>query len=558
MGFASKSALWLVFLGMAIFQAYAQEKVFVPQEGEVVEGEFVISKELEITLPAAQRIFQKVPPDEIDSRQTDELQYSFKSYTPQITDIRTRLRVLKLKDETLLSSGPASYITLGVGNYITPYLDAALNSTPGKTSNYGLKVHHLSSRNGPVDKSNSGDGHSSISLFGKYIGGGASIGGDLGYVMDKYHFYGYDAGADVSRDSIRQVFNEVNLGVNIQSNALESPLQYDIFGKLHNIADRYDASELAFKAGLDANYLLDDNMSAHLGLDMLFASYKNPDKINRAFVRINPSFVFETFGITLDVGVNIVNHNDSLHVNNNTIIYPTAKATYALTDNISAYGVLEGDVEEVTYKNLVNENPYLQANIPLTHTNKNVDIRAGVKGSLVQYIAFDAGVRSALYKNMYFYLNDPLAANRFQLLYDDGTTSLFQFYTSLSFFKNNLVGSTLSARFNAYSTKKVSKAWHRPKVELDYSIWYNFYNKVKLTGDIFILSGIQAFDLESAEPAVIKLDPSIDLNLKIDYILSEKYSVFVSASNLLNNNYQVYYRYPSRGLLAMIGLSASF
>ena len=558
MGVALKSIFVVVLLGMAIMPVFGQDKDFIPAEGEVVEGEFLINKQLEITLPTAQRIFQKVPPDEIDSKQTDPLEYTFKNYTPPLTDIRTRLRVLKLKDENAIVSAPGSYLKLGFGNYYTPFVEAALNSGPNKTGNYGLKVHHLSSKNGPVDKENSGDSHSSIGLFGNYIGGNASVGGDLEYELDKYHFYGYDPGADVSKDSIKQTFNAISLGFDIKSTKPESAIQYDIYGKVHNIADYYNASELAFKTGLDGNYAISDNMDARLGLDLLFASYKNPEKINRTLVRVTPAFVYANNGLTLDIGMNIVYHDDTLNNKNKTQIFPALRLAYEINDNISAYGVLEGDVEEVTYKQIINENPYITDNIPITNTNKNLDIKVGLNGSLIQYLAFDVGVRSALYKNMYFYLNDPLAANRFNVVYDEGNTSLFQGYASLSYFKNNTIGSTLSAKFNAYNTGDISKAWHRPKIEFDYSIWYNFYSKVKFTADLFMFSGIQAMDFDAPEPASIKLDPAIDLNLKVDYIISERYSAFVSVSNVFDNKYQLYYRYPTRGLLAMIGFSISF
>ena len=104
----------------------------------------------------------------------------------------------------------------------------------------------------------------------------------------------------------------------------------------------------------------------------------------------------------------------------------------------------------------------------------------------------------------------------------------------------------------------IDKAWHKPKMELDYSFWYNFYDKVKFTADFFVLSGITAPDFRENPVLSHKLEGAVDLNLKVDYLLSEKYSVFVSVNNLLNNNYQLYYRYPTRGLLAMVGLSVSF
>jgi hypothetical protein len=193
-------ALFLACL-MALTTSIAQDRDFIPDEGEVVEGEFVISKELEISLPAAQRLFQKVPPDELEKRESEPIQYSFRDYTPELSDIPTKLRVLKLKD-TKITQSPSSYLTVGFGNFLTPLFQLGINSGANIRSNIGLNISHLSSMNGPVDKKNSGDSQTKIGLFGKYIGSSASISGDVGYNRLGNNFYGYDDGIEVDKDTI--------------------------------------------------------------------------------------------------------------------------------------------------------------------------------------------------------------------------------------------------------------------------------------------------------------------------------------------------------------------
>ena len=403
MNYSKKIFCLFVFLITTSMTVFSQVEEFIDDEGEVVEGEFLINKELEISLPAAQRIFQKVPPEEIDSRTTEPLLYTFQNYTPSLSDIRTRLRVLKLKDEKT-TVRPASYINLGFGNFMTPYLEAGLNSGVNKTGNYGVKLHHLSSGNGAVDEENSGDSHSNVHLFGKHVGRGASIAGNLGYNRDGYHFYGYDEDIEVDRDSIKQTFNDINLDFEIKNSDADAQINYGIYGNVHNISDKFSASELGLKTGLFGGYAINDNMQAKLGLDFLYASYKNPEQINRTLVRVYPAFVYKNFGLTLDVGMKILNQNDTLNAKNSTLIFPSILVGYDLSDNISAYGKLDGDIDEVTFKSIANENPFVGESIPIAHTRKNLDFQVGLKGSLIQYLAFDIGIRSAIYKNMYFYV----------------------------------------------------------------------------------------------------------------------------------------------------------
>lgn len=547
----------LGYLLIGTVSVFAQEEDFIRDEGEVVEGEFLISKELEITLPAAQRIFQKVPPEEIDASETEPLQYTFIDYTPRLNDLRTRLRVLKLKDEKLTTK-PGSYIKLGFGNYITPDLELALNSGINKKGNFGLKLGHLSSLNGPVDNENSGDSHSSINAFGRYTGKNASIGGDLEYYRDGYHFYGYDKGEIVDKNTIKQNFDDINIGFDVQSNEADGELQYKLFGKVYNITDLYNAGELGINTGIQGKYKINADMIAKLGIDFLYTSYKNPKQINRTLTKVNPAFIYKYNSLTLEAGIRIVNHTDTLDATKETQLFPAMNVAYELNDDISAYGIIDGDVEAVTYKNMIHENPYVNSKLPTIHTNKNIDLQLGVKGSLIQYLAFDIGVRSAIFKNMHFYVNDPLELNKFNVLYDQGKTTLFQGIASLSYVKNNTLGTTLLARYNSYKTEDLEKAWHRPKFELDYSFWYNIYDKIRLSTELFVLTGMETPDYSMLSAAPIELDAAVDLNFKVDYHLSEKYSVYVSVNNLLSSNYQLYNRYPTRGLLAIVGLSVSF
>ncbi len=551
----------IIFIPLAILAfnitALAQERDFIKEEGEVVEGEFVINKELDISLPAAQRIFAKVSPDELDKRETEPLQYTFGDYKPQLIDITTQLRVLKLKDP-VITQGPASYLKLGFGNYFTPLFQLGLNSGASKKSNYGLKLDHLSSKNGPVDKQNSGDSRTSFGAYGKHIGSTASLEGDVEFSRLGYHFYGYEDTVEVSRDTIKQNFNDISLGFKVQNSKSDQPFSYQLFGRLHHISDQFDASEFGFSSGLKTSISITESILAGLDVDYIFLAYKNPESINRSLVRVRPSVAFEANGFNFDAGFKILNHNDTLNNVNNTRIFPSVRASYDLSDDFTFYGILDGDVESVSFRNVIHENPFVNSNLPLNHTIKNLELTAGIHGKIARLWAYNAGVSSIFYKNMYYFINDPEAFSKFTLVYDEGTTSLFQIFGSLSYTKARVMGGTLAFRLNGYSPGEVSRPWHKPALELDYSMWFNIYDKLRISADIFALSGIKALESRTESQQTISLDGAFDLNLKLDYALSDRYGAFVSVNNILNSNYERFYRYPSRGLLAIVGVSVNF
>jgi outer membrane receptor protein involved in Fe transport len=55
-----------------------------------------------------------------------------------------------------------------------------------------------------------------------------------------------------------------------------------------------------------------------------------------------------------------------------------------------------------------------------------------------------------------------------------------------------------------------------------------------------------------------ELPSFFDINLGADYAVSDKFSVFLSATNLLNNNYDRFYSYPVQGINVMAGVSLKF
>ncbi len=536
---------------------FGQRAVKTTTDGDVVEGEFIINKNLEITLPPAQRIVGQVPAEETDKRESEPLSYTFIRYNPKLPDITTRLRVLKLKDITPKTTLPG-YVNIGFGNYLTPLVQAGFNTGVGKSSNYGIRFHHQSSTNGPVDKGNSGDGHTNLGIYGKSIGKTVSLDGNIAYNRDTYNFYGYEEGIEVSRDTIEQNYNTFRAGMVLANSQPETDVQYKAQAKFYQVNDKFDASELGIFGGVGADYELNDAMRVRLNLDMLFTFYRTDEKVNRSLIRIFPAFYYSAGGLTIDGGIKVVNHNDTLEYENSTRIFPSVIVSYDLTENITAYGAIDGDVDAFTFEKISTENPYVKAGLPLANTIRKFDLKAGLKGRLLQYIGFDAGVRSALYDNLYYYVNDSLEQNKFGIVYDEGTTALFQVFASLSYLKSDKLGSTLSIRLNGYSPGKVEKAWHRPAFELDYSLWYNFYDKVKIYTDIFAIGGIKALDQQTDPGSVVNLKGAMDLNLKIEYLLSEKLGVFISMNNLLNKKYELYYRYPTRGLLAIAGVSFNF
>ncbi|MDZ7604121.1 MAG: hypothetical protein U5K79_00710 [Cyclobacteriaceae bacterium] len=138
--------------------------------------------------------------------------------------------------------------------------------TPGSAKRVitesGFITSHL--LNGPVDKGNSGDGHTNLGIYGKSIGKTVSIDGNIGYDRDTYHFYGYEEGIEVRGDTIEQIFNTFRAGVSLANSQAETDIHYRALANFYRVNDKFDASESGIFGGVGAEYELDDAMRARL------------------------------------------------------------------------------------------------------------------------------------------------------------------------------------------------------------------------------------------------------------------------------------------------------
>jgi len=74
--------------------------------------------------------------------------------------------------------------------------------------------------------------------------------------------------------------------------------------------------------------------------------------------------------------------------------------------------------------------------------------------------------------------------------------------------------------------------------------------------DMIAQGNMKAFDPIANE--TVTLDPAFDLNVRSEYLVSDKFSAFVELNNILSNKYPVFLHYPVRGFQAMVGITWKF
>ncbi|HRI80756.1 MAG TPA: hypothetical protein PLR06_14595, partial [Cyclobacteriaceae bacterium] len=281
----------------------------------------------------------------------------------------------------------------------------------------------------------------------------------------------------------------------------------------------------------------------------------------RHLFHLRPAYQFSPVEkLKLTAGLNVAVQNDQYPGSKSFHLYPHVQAQYELGKNVEAYGVVTGDMDKVDLHSMSAENLWINSNLPVLHTNRAIEFKAGLKGKFSRNVAFDAGLDVATLKNYYYYLNldasgsVPVLFNRFNVTYD-ANTSRVNPYAEISYSKTETFRLSLRGDYFTYTTESVLQPFHRPTYRGNINMRYNLYDKILIEAGLITQGGMKAFD---SGLNTVTLDAAVDVNLKARYFISKEISAFLQFDNILSNNYPLYQSYPVRGFQVLGGISWSF
>lgn len=539
---------------LSISSAYAQKKEW-GGEGELESVEIEIVKERQITLPKANRNFEKIPPRPSDPIKPP-ITYDFRAFNFQTPQISSPVKPLKLKQEGQ-SKLYGNYVSAGFGNYASPYLEAFVNSTRDKNKLVGAHAYLNSSARGPVDGKNSASGTYGLSVYGQSFSNVLSLSGNAGFENRSTHFYGYQPGTNVDASAIKQAYNVFKLGGEI-ANAKNSDFSYKLGAGFSYLADKYSARETEVDFDLNSYYRIDDDHRIRIKAGYYLISRKDVavEAKPRNLFQVNSAYEFVPVeDLRLSAGATLAVENDSID-SKSVHLYPDFKATYPLSPSVDVVGALTGGMDKVSLQSLSNENMWLAPNVPVFHTNRAYDLQFGLNARLGNKISASTGLSFANLKDWYFFVNDPADQAQFQVAYDRGGTKRTNLFASISYAKAEEIKLMLRGDLYGYTTDHLAEAYHRPTYRLMANASYNIYQKLIFKMDMIAQGGMKALDPVTAK--TVTVSPAFDLNLRGEYLFSESFSFFLQFNNLTANKYPVFLNYPVRGFQVMGGITWSF
>ena len=279
--------LTLLLIVFSCGHALSQEE---QGEGGIENVEIEIVKVKQITMPKANRNFEKIPPRPAEPL-APAMTYDFRTLNFAAPDYTPVVKPLRLKDETL-SKIYGNYVSLGYGNYNSPFARVSLASKRNAEKYYGIDFLHHSFNNGPVDKDYSGSGYSNVNAY--FSGMSPKITSDVGITYENLfnHFYGYKAKPE-SADDIRQSYNIVGLNASV-TNTKVSDFNFRLSGNLSYLRDRFSANEAEAGLHFNGRYVVNKTQAFVLKSDYLLIDRKdsNIEAKARHLFKINPSYEF--------------------------------------------------------------------------------------------------------------------------------------------------------------------------------------------------------------------------------------------------------------------------
>jgi len=475
-----------------------------------------------------------------------------------------------------------NYATLGFGNYTSILGEFYSNFEISRTDNAGFFFRHNSSQ-GDIKDVKLDNKYYNTSLDANYTSRqkDATYRLDVGAEHQLYNWYGvpdivYTQEPNVQIDP-QQTYISGYAGGSI---TLDDSYFERAAVNIRYLTDAFSSSE--FNASLKPEFSFPlENLTLKVAGDIDYLSggfdkdYTNTSDINYSYLNagLAPSITFINDDLSVSLGVAAYVSLDSENSNTDFSLYPRLNASYRLLDEtVIVYGGAEGGLQQNTYYNFKEENPFVSPTLNIAPTKKLYEGFGGIKGKLSNSVAYNVRASYGKDENRALFQANALNllapglegyqfGNSFNVVYDDVNT--LAFFGELKVEVSNTFSLGINGTYNSYSTDIQNEAWNLP--DLKASIFSNFNITEKLYGGASIFYVGERKDLiynnnpfGNSIDQEVTLDGYVDANINFGYRFTDRLSVFIKGSNLFGDNYEKWLNFPVQGIQGLAGVTYKF
>ena len=280
-----------------------------------------------------------------------------------------------------------------------------------------------------------------------------------------------------------------------------------------------------------------------------FSNFRDTAKQTLNNFYLEPNYTFHGDAFQVKIGGNLVSSDDDF------FFFPNIEASANIVEGVlTAYVGADGSLTKHNFRNLADYNPYIFTRF-LVRNSKWTEYYGGVKGTIAG-INYEAQLG---YKNVdnlaLFQLGNALdSIPRFDVLYDTANIFTIQGTVIVPLFEGLEI--TGSVAQNVFSLDREEKPWHLPSFTVNAGARYTTPDRqFSLKADFFLENGVP---FRNTAGEAENLNALFDLSIMGEYYFTDNIGAWIQLNNLAANQRQRWFRYPTLGLNAMVGVSAKF
>jgi hypothetical protein len=586
---------YIIKSGILLLGILCVSQVAVAQEDEQDLGTEVVNVVKPYTPTISDAFKVKATPVLNDSVNTSKKKVTYGIFSVPVASTFTPAKgkaanVKKAKKIKLYDN----YATLGFGSLTSILAEFYSNIQISRTENFGVFLNHNSSQGG-IDGIQADDYFYDTRLNLNYGVRERDLAWrtDLDLKQQVFNWYGIDPiflnGAELGASTLDlnnydPSHSFLTAAVNGSLSLKDAAIFKEGKATLRYFGDSEENNELRFIAKPTLEFpVSDENITTEITLDYLSNSFDavntgvNEFKNSHLNIGVAPSLVILRDDLTVNLGVAGFVNIDSENSQTNFFVYPQINASYRVAgEYFIAYAGLEGDLQQNSYYDFTQENPFVAPTQLVQPTDRQYDGFIGMKGKLSNTASYNlrAGYQAENNKALFrlqnfvspssFQTLDRSASaygNSFQVRYDNVNT--FSVFGELNFDVSTNFKMRLNGQYNAYTTDVEIEAWNLPELTAsvfgDYQITDAWFAGINLffVGERKDQRGI-IDPLGIFEETTVTLDSYFDANAHIGYRISDRLSAFGRVNNIFGTNYERWLNYPVQGIQALVGATYKF
>jgi hypothetical protein len=542
-------------LSLVSIVSYGQQK----KEGTIQNEEFVTEKVRKIEVqPTMSRSFEAL--NEVPDYSKDhKVDYDFAIDKPQsllLPSIKTNIIGPRAGEEltSLYGAKAKNSIKIGAGNYGHTLLNGHFGYNPSEKESRGIYINHDANSNGPTDNAFSSRSENEVKVYSQSLWSKALLKGALDYRRTATNFYGKESfPANTPEDAYGVHYDQLKFNGDIYSATEGKKFSYQAGTEFSSLSGNLAPKEWLFKSYVRSSYAISSGLALRINGEAILSNFTSNTSTNRQFFRLQPSISYDVLPrLNLVAGLNAV-QDDELR------LYPNVQVRYRANDFIRLFAGLEGNTQFNSYHSSLQINPWLTQAVTLQNTQQKWMVSGGLMGSNERNVSYELKASYGEYTKMAFFTSSAADLSQFDITYSnaDAAISVLDLQANVKMSITDKIQSDLNVQYTNYANLgNLLYAYHRPNIQIALKNTIKVLPKFNVLPELYYLGGLYGFNPRTQKAST--LDNILDINVKGEYAITEKFTASLSANNILGKNYQRYLFYPTQGFNFTATLAYSF